>query len=585
MSRRSPRKELTLGRAQSRGLLLAVLVFSIFTNLLMLTGPIFMLQVYDRVLGSRSEETLVALFILVAALYLFYWLLDYARGRVMARIGARLQAALSRRVFAAMVERAALRGGQGPGATAIGDLDAIRNLFAAPVLLALFDMPWTPVFLAAIFLFHPWLGLAAIGGGAVLILATLVNRWLTGGALERSQVKSSRAARLARQAEEGGGLIWSQGMAPVMSERWARMQEEANADGMSASDRSGSLASFSRAFRFFLQSALLALGAYLVLQHAVTPGAMIASSILLGRALAPIEQVLGQWALIQRARSGWCALTEFLQSVPERIRPTDLPDPVAHLTVSNIGLRAAAPGAPPVLQGIGFEIAPGEALGVIGKSGVGKTTLARIIQGLLAPTTGEVRLDGATLEQYGPERLGRVMGCLPQEVRFFDGTVAENIAHMELNPDPARVVQAARLARVHDIILKLPQGYDTLLVEGSGLLSGGQRQRLALARALYHDPVLLVLDEPNSALDADGSEALNAVVTDMKRAGKSVLIMTHRPTAIAVCDRLMVIDGGRQKALGPRDEVLRSAIRNAPEVQRAMGAARNAPVPQREARG
>ncbi|MCE8439678.1 ABC transporter transmembrane domain-containing protein, partial [Rhodovulum sulfidophilum] len=282
MIRRGPKKELTLGRAQSRGLLLAVLVFSVFTNLLMLTGPIFMLQVYDRVLGSRSEETLVALFILVAALYLFYWLLDYARGRVMARIGLRLQAALARRVFSAMVERAALRGGQGPGATAIGDLDAIRNLFAAPVLLALFDMPWTPVFLAAIFLFHPLLGFAAIGGGAVLILATLVNRWVTGGALERSQSRSSRAARLARQAEEGGGLIWSQGMASVMSERWARMQDEANAEGMSANDRSGSFASFSRAFRFFLQSAILALGAYLVLQHAVTPGAMIASSILLG---------------------------------------------------------------------------------------------------------------------------------------------------------------------------------------------------------------------------------------------------------------------------------------------------------------
>ncbi|MBL3595054.1 type I secretion system permease/ATPase [Rhodovulum sulfidophilum] len=585
MIRRGPKKELTLGRAQSRGLLLAVLVFSVFTNLLMLTGPIFMLQVYDRVLGSRSEETLVALFILVAALYLFYWLLDYARGRVMARIGLRLQAALARRVFSAMVERAALRGGQGPGATAIGDLDAIRNLFAAPVLLALFDMPWTPVFLAAIFLFHPLLGFAAIGGGAVLILATLVNRWVTGGALERSQSRSSRAARLARQAEEGGGLIWSQGMASVMSERWARMQDEANAEGMSANDRSGSFASFSRAFRFFLQSAILALGAYLVLQHAVTPGAMIASSILLGRALAPIEQVLGQWALIQRARSGWRALTEFLQAVPERIRPTRLPDPVAHLSVTNIGLRASAPGAPPVLQGISFEITPGEALGVIGKSGVGKTTLARIIQGLLAPSAGEVRLDGATLDQYGPERLGQLMGCLPQEVRFFDGTVAENIAHMELNPDPARVVQAATLARVHDIILRLPQGYDTMLIEGSGLLSGGQRQRLALARALYHDPVLLVLDEPNSALDADGSEALNAVVTDMKRAGKSVLIMTHRPTAIAVCDRLMVIDGGQQKALGPRDEVLRSVVRNAPEVQRAMGAVRSTAVPKREARG
>jgi len=577
MSRNTVESELTLGRAKSRGLLTAVFVFSIFTNLLMLTGPLFMLQVYDRVLGSKSEETLVALAMLVAALYFFYWMLDFARGRVMARIGARLQTALSRRVFTAVIERSALRGGQGPGGAALQDLDAIRNVFASPVLLSLFDMPWTPFFLAAIFVFHTYLGILALAGGAVLIVVTLINRLVTQKALEGSQGLSMRSSRLARQAEEGGALVWSQGMVPVMAERWARLQEEAGAVGLGANDRSGTFSSFSKAFRFFLQSAMLGVGAWLVLQHEMTAGAMIAGSILLGRALAPIEQVLGQWQTIQRARSGWRTLSEFLKEMPERRSPTELPAPEARLSLSNVGLRGA-PGAPPILAGVSFEVAPGEALGVIGKSGAGKSSMARVIQGLLAPATGEVRLAGATLDQYGHERLGRYIGCLPQEVRFFDGTVAENIAHMALEPDSKRVVEAARLARVHEIVLRLPQGYDTVLTEGGSVLSGGQRQRLALARALYYDPVILVLDEPNSALDAEGSEALNAVVADMKKAGKSVLIMTHRPTAIAVCDRLLVLDGGQQKAVGPRDEVIKSMMRNAADVQRTVGSVRGAAV-------
>ncbi|GAA0293691.1 type I secretion system permease/ATPase [Rhodovulum strictum] len=578
MSGADDRNEFTLARAKSSRLFWAVALFSFFANLLMLTGPLFMLQVYDRVLGSRSEETLVALSILVAALYLFYGLLEYARGRVTARIGARLQAAFGRRVFGASLERSALRNGQGPGATALQDLDSVRGMFGSPVLLAFFDLPWTPVFLAAIFLFHPMLGWLSIGGAAVLILVTLINRAVTQKGLDGSNRLAFAAQRLARQAEEGGPLVWSQGMAPVMSERWARLQEESGAKGLDANDRTGTFSSFSKAFRFFLQSAILGLGAWLVLLHELTPGAMIAASIMFGRALAPVDQVLGQWPAIQRARAGWRNLNEFLISVPARRKPTDLPPPKARLSVNGVALRSSAPGAPPILYGITFDLAPGEALGVIGKSGAGKTSLARMILGLVAPTAGDVRLDGATLDQYGAERLGRLVGFLPQEVRFFDGTVAENIAHMALDPDPARVVAAAQLARVHEIVLRLPKGYDTPLVEGDGLLSGGQRQRLALARALYHDPVLLVLDEPNSALDAEGSEALNVVVEDMKKAGKSVIIMTHRPSAIAVCDRLLVIDNGQQKALGPRDEIVRSLMRNAGEVQRTIGSVRGTTV-------
>jgi len=578
MSSEEPQDKLSLARAKSRGLFFAVLVFSVFTNLLMLTGPLFMLQVYDRVLTSQSEETLVALLMLVAALYFFYWLIDYARGRVMARIGGRLQAVFGRRVFSAAIERAALRQGQGKGGTALQDLDSIRTLFGSPVLLAFFDLPWTPVFLAAIFIFHPYLGLLAIIGGSFLILVTLLNRLTTKKGLEGSQKTQQTAQRLARQAEEGGALLWAQGMTGAMAERWARLQDEAGTKGLVANDRTGTFVSFSKSFRFFLQSAMLGLGAWLVLQHQLTPGAMIAASILLGRALAPVEQLLGQWPMIQRARTGWQSLGDFLKSVPVRATPTELPVPEARLAVSGVGMRGLGT-APPILMGINFELNPGEALGILGKSGAGKTSLARVIQGLVQPTVGEVRLAGATLDQYGPERLGKHIGSLPQDVRFFDGTVAENIAQMELEPDDERVVAAAKLARVHEIVLKLPNGYDTPMIEGSAMLSGGQRQRLALARALYNDPVLLVLDEPNSALDAEGSEALNAVVEDMKRAGKSVLIMTHRPSAIAGCDRLLVIEGGKQLALGPRDEIIGAMMKNAPDVQRAMDGARAADAP------
>ncbi|TCM78991.1 ATP-binding cassette subfamily C protein [Rhodovulum steppense] len=569
MKSQSGQHEFTLASAHSSKLLLAIMAFSVFTNLLMLTGPLFMLQVYDRVLGSRSEETLVALLILVSALYFFYWILEFSRGRVMARIGVRLQASMGQRIFAAFIERAALRRGRGPGDGALQDLDAVRSLFSSPALLAIFDMPWTPFFLFAIFLFHPSLGWLALAGAFILLTVTLLNRVLTRKSLEGAQGLSTQAQRLARQAEESAALVWSQGMTRAMTDRWQRLMGRAGQESLVANDKTGTFTSFTKAFRLYLQSAMLALGAWLVLKHEMTAGAMIAGSILLGRALAPVEQVLGQWAMIQRARSGWKTLNAFLEMIPTRNAPIELPEPDARLVISNVGLRGA-PGSPPILQGISFHINPGEVLGVIGNSGAGKSSLASVIQGLCPASTGDVRLGGATLDQYGAERLGRLIGCLPQDVRFFDGTVAENIAHMAQQPDTTRVIKAAQLARAHEIVLKLPKGYDTLLQEGDRLLSGGQRQRLALARALYHDPVLLVLDEPNSALDAAGSEALNNVVADMKAAGKSVLIMTHRPSAIAVCDNLLVLDQGSQKAFGPRDKMVQPPGRNSYEPKKPI---------------
>lgn len=563
--------DLHRARSQSHRLIASALFFSIFTNLLMLTGPLFMLQVYDRVLGSRSEETLVALFGLVAGLYLLYGLLEFARGRVMARVAARFQEALNTRVFGAVLERRALREGTAGRSQALQDLEAVRTFLGSPVLLAIFDMPWTPVFLVAIFIFHPYLGWLAVAGGGLLIVATVLNQLLTQSKTAEAQRLSAAATGFSRQAEDGGDFLWAQGMASAVAQRWEGLQTAAVARATSAADWTGSFASFSKAFRFFLQSAMLALGAWLVLQAQLTAGAMIAASILLGRALAPIDQGLAQWPVAQRARAGWQSLSAFLEEMPVRQRPTELPDPEARLSVQTLTVMTR-PGDPPILRGIGFEMAPGEALGVIGKSGAGKTTLARAIVGLTRPTSGTVRLGGATLAQYGAERFGQLIGYLPQEVRLFDGTVAENIAQMDLIPDPKRIVAAAQKARVHETILQLPEGYETQI--GVAPLSGGQKQRLALARALYRDPVLLVLDEPNSALDAEGSDALNAVIAEMKAAKKAVLIMTHRPTAISACDTLLVIDTGRQAALGPRDEVIKSMMRNAGEVAQTISGGR-----------
>lgn len=556
--------------ARNRSLLVGTLIFSVFANILMLTGPLFMLQIYDRVLGSRSEETLVAMFGLVALLFLFFGLLEFARGRVMSRVGARFQSELGPDIFDAVLERSARYKGMDEGKTALADLQAIRSFLTSPVFFALLDMPWTPVFLVAIFVFHPMLGWLAVFGGGLLILSAFLNQVMTQKRVGEAQARALASDRFSKQVESGSELIWAQGMGPHMRQRWSMMMQEGLEKAIDANDWTGAFSAFTKAFRLFLQSAILALGAWLVLQNDLTPGAMIASSIMLGRALAPVEQALNQWPVAQRARSGHQNLKAFLKRLPDREETTRLPDPKALLSAQSVSVVGRA-GERPVLNNVSLSVPAGQALGVIGKSGSGKSTLARVLTGLLAPRAGEVRLGGATLQQYGPERLGDLIGYLPQEVLLFDGTIAENIAHMSLQPDAEMVVRAAKRARIHDIILGLPNGYDTIINAGSLQLSGGQKQRLALARALYNDPTVLILDEPNSALDADGSDALNAAVNEMKSEMKSVVIMTHRPAAIQTCETLVIVDGGRIVAQGPRDEVLKSMVRNAKEIQRVVG--------------
>ena len=554
-------QELRAARRRAGGLLWSVLLFSLFVNALMLTGPVFMLQVYDRVLSSRSEATLAALLGLVAFLYLMMGVLDHARTRITSRIGARFQEDLDGRVFSAALRRQTRRPGDPVAQTAQRDLESIQRLLAAPVFLALFDLPWTVLFIAAIFLFHPLLGLVATVGGAILVVATIANQRATAAPGMRMQGASLAADRLADQLRDEADAVHSLGMRRGGFARWQTRRRMALREGLSHSDLGGGFLVFSRTFRLFLQSAILGVGAWLVLQSQLTPGAMIAASILLGRALAPIDSAIGQWAMVQRASDGWRRLAALLSAVPADPVRTELPRPRAVLDVQQI--TVVPPGEHQAsLRMVSFRLEPGQAMGVIGPSGAGKSTLAHALTGLWRPAGGKIRLDGATLDQYDPDRLGALIGYLPQRVALFDATIAENIARLSQNPDPEAVVAAARRAGAHEMILQLPDGYDTRVGAGGGRLSGGQVQRVGLARALYGDPVLLILDEPNSSLDNDGSEALNAAVRAAKAEGQAVLIMAHRPAAIQECDLLMMLDNGLRTAIGPRDKVLREVMQN-----------------------
>jgi len=561
--------ELRKVRRKARPLFWTVGLFSVFVNLLMLTGPIFMLQVYDRVLGSRSEETLLALVVLMAFLFAMMGLLDYSRTRIMARVGARFQAEFDRRVFQAVMRRAAVSPRPGDG-NALRDLEAVQRLFSSPVFLALYDLPFVPLFLGGIALFHPWLGILALAGGGILVLVAILNQTGSAAALNEANAAMQSAERMATQIQTEAEMVRSLGMIDNAHDRWNEARAKSLTRSIEASDVQSGWTNLTRAFRQFLQSAMLGLGALLVLRLEVTAGVMIAASILLGRALQPIDTLIAQWQLVQRAWKGWGTLGELLGEV--RVEPPrmPLPRPKAHLVVQQ--LTVVPPGQQQAsLRMINVEVRPGEALGIIGPSGSGKSTLARTITGVWRPAGGLIRLGGASLEQFDPAVLGQHIGYLPQRVQLFDGTIADNIARLSMTPDHDQVVAAAMKAGAHEMIVRLPDGYDTKVAAGGGRLSGGQIQRIGLARAMYGNPVLLVLDEPNSNLDNDGSAALNQAVAQMKAEGLSVIIMAHRPAAIEHCDTLMVLDGGMRKAYGPRAQVLKEMVQNHQEILRTTG--------------
>ncbi len=560
----SGRSELRDVRSALRGMVITVGFFSVFMNILMLTGPLFMLQTYDRVLPARSESTLLALAIVMAFMFGIMGLLDWARGRLLTRMGAEFQARLDRRVFGALIKRAVsgeLIDEKTGAGQQLKDLEAINRFYASPIFAALFDAPWVPIFLVGLGFFHPWIGAFAVAGGIILALSALLNQVSTRTSSVKAAVSGFHSDRYADQLRDEAETIRSLGMQTNAFEKWSKSRQKALALSVKSSDTGGAYTTISRTFRIFLQSAMLCLGAWLVLRGEIGPGVMMASSILMGRALQPIEVLIGQWPMVQRAMRAWDHIAELLSQVPTDRQTVELPYPKARVEVQGISVVPPG-GARPTLRQLSFSINPGEAIGVIGPSGAGKSTLARCLTGVWGPSSGKITLDGAPLEQYHPEKLAEYIGYLPQRVALFDGTIAENIARLAQDFDSARVIRAAQKADAHEMILQLPDGYNTMVHAAGTRLSGGQIQRIGLARALYGDPVLLVLDEPNSSLDNEGSLALNRAVAAMKADGKAVLIMAHRPSAIQECDKLLVLEDGQRKAWGPRQQVMSDMLAN-----------------------
>jgi ATP-binding cassette subfamily C protein len=565
-------RELRAALRESIWLYFSVGLFTFFVNVLMLAGPLYMLNVYDRVLGSRSVETLIGLTVLILFLFGMMGLLDVVRGRVTGRIAARFQSRLDERVFSASIRASTLNIQSTKATSALKDLESIQRFISSPVLMAFFDLPFAPLFFFGIFLFHTWLGILAITGASLIVGVGILNQFMSRRRLELMNATAAFSELEGHQIRQESELIQSLGMQSSSFTRWNKARRTALVSGIGASDLTGTFTASTKSFRLFLQSAMLGLGALLVLQGDLTPGAMIAGSILLGRALSPIELIVGQSALIQRAREGWRNLSELLGAVQPEDRRTALPRPRGQLDVEQItvfppGERTAA------LRMISFSVNPGSAVGVVGLSGAGKSTLARALTGIWQPVSGKVRLDGAALDQYSPDVRGRYIGYLPQRVSLFNGTIRDNIARLLPEPDDEAVVRAAQLAGAHEMILHLPDGYDTKVNANGGRLSGGQVQRIGLARALYGDPVLVVLDEPNSNLDNEGSAALNAAIRQLRQQGACVLIMAHRPAAIQECDLVLMIDGGIRRAFGPKDLVMREVLKNHKELNLGGGVA------------
>ena len=567
-------REIRAALAESRRLFASVGFFSIFVNILMLTGPLFMLQVYDRVLTSRSEATLVTLIGIVAFLFLMMGILDHARGRVLARAGARLQARLDSRVLKAILTRAIAPAERARPATGVRDLEAIQRFLSGSGPFAFFDAPWTPVFLCVLFMFHWMLGALAVFSGVLLLLIALVNQARTARLNREVGEAHNRSALFVEQMRAGSETVAGLGMQDAVIARSGELRNEMLERTLAASDRGGFFGVTTKTLRLFLQSMMLGLGAWLAIHGQVSFGVMIAASILLGRALAPIDQAVAQWPTLQRVLAARRSLAELLEQTPPEQDRTTLPAPRAILEAQ--ALTVAAPGARvPAVRGATFRLEPGQAAGIAGPSASGKSTLARALAGVWRPAGGSVRLDGAELEQYGPA-LGEHIGYLPQEVVLFEGTVAENIARMSPTARDEDVVDAARRTGAHEMILRLPGGYDFQVSAGGAALSGGQRQRIALARAFYGSPVLVVMDEPDSNLDAEGTTALARAVETQKTRGGAVVIVAHRHGAFAQCDQVYVMEAGRPT---PATRRRRAPVRR---LQAGTGKAAALPPPARE---
>lgn len=528
--------------------------FSLFISLLMLTGPLYMLQVYDRVLASQSVPTLVALTLLIAGLYAALAMLDWVRSGILSATASNFEGRLATAALDATLAAKVADPGE-VSDNSLRDLRMIRRFIAGPALKAAFDAPFAILFFALLFLIHWAYGTLAVAGAVVLAALAAMNRILTRKkTLEAEQLEQAALAR-SREMTRNAEIIAALGMARSLKAKWRDEFDRSDAAMVSSGDRNGSFSAWSRSFRLLLQSAVLGLGAYLSIRGLSTPGAMVAASIIAGRAVAPLEQLVGQWRSVTLAREAWISLRRTLDIPAGNPAATELPAIAGRLAFEQVS--AGPPGArKPVLANIDFEIAPGTVLGVIGPSAAGKSTLGRLSIGLWRPQAGTVRIDGADVSAWPRDTLGPQIGYLPQEVDLFSGTVRDNIGRFAPDVPDSAIIAAAQAADCHGMILRLPDGYDTQIGSAGAYLSAGQRQRIGLARAMFGEPALVVLDEPNANLDHAGDVALQAAIAGLRTRGATVIIIAHRPNAIIHCTKLLMLDGGEQRAFGDRDEVL-----------------------------
>jgi len=545
--------ELQIALKKARGAIIATVVFSFFINLLLFVSPLYMLQVYDRVLASRSVPTLLMLTVAAFGALAVMALLEWTRSRLLVRIGVRLDDSLSGRVFGSIFQRTLRQPGAG-SAQSLRDLDSVREFLTGNGLLALCDAPWTPLFLAVAFMLHPLIGFVSLGGAVVVFLLAVGNNMMTSKNLQRASNVSASAGSYVSSSLRNSEALTAMGMLPQIQARWNARHQAVMGLQARASDAAGLFMAISKTLRMGLQVAILGIGAYLVIENEISPGMIIAGSIIMGRALAPVEMMVGNWRNMVNTRTAYTRLTELLASTPAESETMALPRPEGRLSLSQV--VAVPPGARvPALRGVTLSLEPGEVLGIIGPSAAGKSTLARVIIGVWPALQGSVRLDGHEIGHWDRSQFGPFLGYLPQDVELFEGTVAENICRFaEIDAD--KVIEAATKAGVHEMIQHLPEGYNTAIGAGGQSLSGGQRQRVALARAMYDSPPFVVMDEPNASLDNEGEAALTSAIKTMKENGQTVVVITHKPSLLSVVDKILVLRAGLVEMLGPRDEVM-----------------------------
>ncbi|KUJ72447.1 type I secretion system permease/ATPase [Thiomicrospira sp. WB1] len=533
-------------------------VFSFFINILMLVPPIYMLQIYDRVLTSRSEETLLMLTLIVVWLFITMGLLEFVRSRMLIRIGNKLDNSLNEDLFSSMFKRSVNEPGQ-VNAQPLNDMTSLRQFMTGNGLFAFFDSPWLPIYILILFLFHPYFGFFGIFAAIVLFTLAYLNERTSKKLLEEANQENMQSTNYASASVKNAEVVAAMGMEDNLKNKWFEKHLSFLSKQSQASDRASILTNLSKNLRLMFQSLILGLGAWLAIYNEITPGMMIAGSIILGRALAPLDLLIGSWKGFSSARTAYRRLNEMFAKYPSQDDSMPLPDPEGRLSCENIMVTPPG-GRAPVVRGVSFELEKGEMLAIIGPSAAGKSSIVRAVLGVWPLLAGKVRLDGADIHSWDKLHLGRHVGYLPQDIELFAGTIAENISRFgELDPD--RVVASAKMAGVHELILRLPQGYDTELASGTSGLSGGQRQRIGLARALYGKPKLVVLDEPNSNLDDQGEQALADALKALKEQGVTVVIISHKKPILKLVDKLLLVVDGQPKAFGARDEVL-TALQN-----------------------